>query len=335
MTISAEAEGIRATKQYTVSANPVASIDLGVTETSLRTGDVLHLNATPKRTNGTPVTDVALTWSYTYAPDDSIAPNGFPGGGGIVQFGRFVANYPGRYTLLAQYGRPAPARRSSRAARRPPAHHGHGPWQHHRNARVRPVAVDGGSGRDYFLVAPGAAMATRWSSTSRPGHHRQDRRVQVNARTINDVTVFPTGVTVALARRRVDRVNGVVFLDPANTAHPKVRTSARTDGVVHNIFETTTTSSPPGREIRHRRGKDSTNPKYLRIRHPNARLQTWFTRHCYSAPGGVVRRCRCGHGKYGGTIGSQAGPVYRVNIGHEIFPYFRSDSSSTFPLTRN
>src|SRR5687768_7964875 len=38
VTISAEAEGIRATRQYTVSANPVATIDLGVTETSIRTG---------------------------------------------------------------------------------------------------------------------------------------------------------------------------------------------------------------------------------------------------------------------------------------------------------
>ena len=45
-----------------------------------------------------------MTWAYSYVPDDSIAPNGLPGGAGIVQFGRFTGNYPGRYTLMASAG---------------------------------------------------------------------------------------------------------------------------------------------------------------------------------------------------------------------------------------
>ena len=54
VTISAEAEGQSAVTRYTVMASPVARIDASIRETSVNTGDVVHLVAVAKRANGTP-----------------------------------------------------------------------------------------------------------------------------------------------------------------------------------------------------------------------------------------------------------------------------------------
>jgi hypothetical protein len=94
VTISVDAEGMRASKSFTITANPVAKLEIGIAESQMRTGDVIHLKATARRANGSVVADAPITWSYTYVPDDSIAPAGLPGGAGIVQFDRFAANYP-------------------------------------------------------------------------------------------------------------------------------------------------------------------------------------------------------------------------------------------------
>jgi uncharacterized protein YjdB len=241
VTITAEAEGIRATKQYTVTTNPVATIELGITDQQIRTGDVIHLKATAKRANGTPVTDAALTWSYTYTPDDSIAPNGFPGGGGIVQFGRFVANYPGRYTVMAQYG-PANARTTIQVAprdvRRRITVMGRGTITDTHSSDLWPWT--GKDGRDYALVGTwgGNGYAMVFDITD-PSNIFKTDSVQVNARTINDVTVSPDGRYGVLSREGAsDRVNGVVFLDLANPAHPKVAAtfSQELTGGVHNML---------------------------------------------------------------------------------------------------
>lgn len=86
-TISAELDGVRATRTFTVAANPVARLEITVKEDQFRTGDVVHLTATARSAAGATVADAPVTWTYTYVPDDSIAPNGVPGGAGIVQFG--------------------------------------------------------------------------------------------------------------------------------------------------------------------------------------------------------------------------------------------------------
>ena len=342
VTISAEAEGIRATKPYTVSANPVASIDLGVPETSLRTGDVVHLKATPKRANGTPVTDVALTWSYTYAPDDSIAPNGFPGGGGIVQFGRFVANYPGRYTLLAQYGS-ASARTTIQVAprdvRRRITVMGRGNINETHTSDLWPWT--GKDGRDYALVGTwgGNGYAIVFDITD-PANIFKTDSVQVNARTINDVTVSPDGRYGVLSREGAsDRVNGVVFLDLANPAHPKVAAtfSQELTGGVHNMFATNDYffAVSGGAKYVIVDVKDIYHPKYVsEYRHPNARLHDLWVHDgiAYSAQGGVgTVVVDVGNGKYGGTIEKpKLVTTYRVNSGHEIFPYFQKSTGKVY-----
>jgi hypothetical protein len=342
VTISAEAEGVRATKQYTVSANPVASIELGVTESTIRTGDVLHLNATAKAANGSPVSDVELTWSYTYAPDDSIAPNGFPGGGGIVQFGRFVANYPGRYTLLAQYGS-ATARTTIQVAprdvRRRITVQGRGSITDTHTSDLWPFT--GKDGRDYALVGTwgGNGYAMVFDITD-PANIFKTDSVQVNARTINDVTVSPDGRYGVLSREGAsDRVNGVVFLDLANPAHPKVAAtfSQELTGGVHNMFATNDYffAVSGGAKYVIVDVRDIYNPKYVsEYRHPNARLHDLWVHDgiAYSAQGGVgTVVVDVGNGKYGGTIENpKLVTVYRVNSGHEIFPYFQKSTGKVY-----
>jgi hypothetical protein len=342
VTITAEAEGVTATRQYTVAANPVASIELGVTESTIRTGDVIQLKATPKSANGAAVPDVGLTWSYTYAPDDSIAPNGFPGGGGIVQFGRFVANYPGRYTLLAQYGN-ATARTTIQVAprdvRRRITVMGRGTITDTHTSDLWPWT--GKDGRDYALVGTwgGNGYAMVFDITD-PANIFKTDSVQVNARTINDVTVSPDGRYGVLSREGAsDRVNGVVFLDLANPAHPKVAAtfSQELTGGVHNMFATNDYffAVSGGAKYVIVDVKDIYNPKYVsEYRHPNARLHDLWVHDgiAYSAQGGVgTVVVDVGNGKYGGSIEKpKLVTVYRVNSGHEIYPYFQKATGKVY-----
>ncbi|HEX9564917.1 MAG TPA: Ig-like domain-containing protein [Gemmatimonadaceae bacterium] len=341
-TISAEVEGVRAEVHYTISANPVTSIEMGIGETAIRTGDVIPLKATARRANGSAVTDAAITWSYTYTPDDSIAPNGFPGGGGIVQFDRFVANYAGRYTLLAQYGA-ANARTTLQVAprdvRRRITVMGRGTITETHTSDLWPW--EGRDGRDYALVGTwgGNGYAMVFDITD-PSNIVKTDSVQVNARTINDVTVSPDGRYGVLSREGAsDRVNGVVILDLANPAHPEVAStfSQELTGGVHNMFATDTHlfAVSGGAKYVIIDTKDIYNPKYVsEYRHPNARLHDLWVHDgiAYSAQGGVgTVAVDVGNGKYGGTIENpKLITVYRVNSGHEIYPYFQKSTGRVY-----
>lgn len=342
VTITAESEGVRAARQYTVMTNPVASIELGTTEQQIRTGDVIRLKATAKRASGEPVNDIGITWSYTYTPDDSIAPNGFPGGGGIVQFGRFVANYPGRYTLLAQYG-PASARTTLQVAprdvRRRITVMGRGNITDTHTSDLWPFT--GRDGRDYALVGTwgGNGYAMVFDITD-PANMVKTDSVQVNARTINDVTVSPDARYGVLSREGAsDRVNGVVFLDLSNPAHPTVAStfSQELTGGVHNMFATNDHffAVSGGAKYVIVDVKDIYNPRYVsEYRHPNARLHDLWVHDgiAYSAQGGVgTVVVDVGNGKYGGTIEKpKLVTTYRVNSGHEIFPYFQKATGKVY-----
>ncbi len=102
VTIEVESEGVRTSRAFTVTPNPVAKVEIMMPEAPMRTGDVIHLKAAARRANGAEIAGYPITWSYTYAPDDSIAPAGTPGRGGDRAVRSVRGNYPGRYTVLAQ-----------------------------------------------------------------------------------------------------------------------------------------------------------------------------------------------------------------------------------------
>jgi hypothetical protein len=341
-TITADAEGVKATRTYTIVANPVASLELGIKESSLRTGDVIHLNATAKRADGSTVADAPITWSFTYAPDDSILPSGLPGGPGIIQFGRFTANYPGRFVLLAQSAgahaqttiqvAPRDVRQKIQVMSRGTINTTHTsdlwPWT-------------GKDGRDYCIVGTwgGDGYAIIFDITDMDHIVRTDS-IKVDARTINDVTVSPDGRYAVMSREGAsNRINGVVFLDLAVPAHPKIASSFDQEltGGVHNMFATDTHlfAVSGGAKYVIIDATDIYHPKYVsEYRHPNARIHDLWVRDgiAYSAQGGAgVVVVDVGNGKWGGTIEKpKLITVYAVNSGHEIYPYFQKSTGKTY-----
>lgn len=341
-TVTAEAEGATARITITVVANPVAKVEITVAESQVRTGDVVRLTAVAKRASGSAVTDAPITWSYTYMPDDSILPAGLPGGAGIVQFDRFTGNYPGRYTLLAQSAGvtaqtslqvvPRDVRQRIQVTSRGNINTSHTsdlwPWT-------------GRDGRDYVLVGTwgGDGYALVFDITDMDNIVKTDS-VRVDARTINDVTVSPDGRYGVLSREGAsNRQNGVVILDLADPAHPKIASTFTQEltGGVHNMFATNDYlfAVSGGAKYVIVDVRDIYKPTYVsEYRHPNARLHDLWVRDgiAYSAQGGVgVVVVDVGNGKYGGTIEQpKLITTYPVNSGHEIYPYVQKKTGRTY-----
>jgi hypothetical protein len=339
VTISAEAEGISDQRRYTITSNPVASIESAIKETSINTGDVVHLVATAKRANGTPVADAKIDWSFIYTPDDTTVA---PGGPGIIDNGLFTANAPGRFTLVAQSGtvtsrtvmdvKPRDVRRRITITGRGNVSTTHTsdlwPWT-------------GKDGRDYCLVGTwgGDGYGLVFDITDMNNIVKTDS-IKIDARTINDVTVSPDGRYGVLSREGAsNRVNGVVILDLANPAHPKIASTFDQEltGGVHNVFATNDHlfAISGGQKYVIIDVKDIYKPKYVsEYQHPNARIHDLWVRDgiAYSAQGGVgTVVVDVGNGKYGGTIEKpKLINVFPINSGHEIYPYYQKSTGKTY-----
>jgi hypothetical protein len=341
VTITAQAEGASATIRHTVASNPVTSLTVDLKESSVKTGDVVHLTAIARRANGATVTDVPITWSYTYAPDDTIAA---PGATGVIDRGLFAAEVPGRYTLLASAGN-ATARGilevQTREARRRISVTGRGSINHVHTSDFWPWT--GKDGRDYALVGTwgGDGWAYVMDITDLGNIVRSDS-VKVDARIINDVMVSPDGRYGVLSREGAsNRVNGVVILDLANPAHPKVAAtfdSALTGGV-HNMFTTNDYlfAISGGDKYVIIDVKDIYHPRYVsEYNHPNSRIHDVWVNDglAYSSEWGTgVVVVDVGNGKYGGTIEQpKLVNTFPTTSGatHEIFPYFQKNTGKVY-----
>jgi hypothetical protein len=341
VTITAEAEGARESVRYAVAANPVTSLEINLAETSLRTGDVIKLQATARHARGAVVADVPITWAYTYTPDDTIAA---PGATGIIDQGRFAAEVPGRYTIMASAGN-ANARKvidvKPRDARRRINVVGRGNINNVHTSDLWPFT--GKDGRDYAIVGTwgGDGWAYMFDITDMANMRKTDS-VQIDARSINDVTISPDGRYGVLSREGAsNRVNGVVILDLANPAHPKIasRFDQELTGGVHNVFATNDHIFAISNGDRYViiDVKDIYSPKYAgEYNHPNSRVHDVWVHDgiAYSSEWGTgVVAVDVGNGKYGGTI---AKPVliatYPTTSGatHEVFPYIQKSTGKVY-----
>jgi hypothetical protein len=341
VTITAEFEGSRATIRHTVAANPVASLSIDVAENTVRSGDVLHLKATAKRAGGGVIPDVPITWSYTYVPDDTIAA---PGATGIIDRGLFAAEVPGRYTLLATAGATT-ARKvvqvTPRDVRKRINVVGRGAINWVNTSDLWPWSAK--DGRDYALVGTwgGDGWAYVFDITNLGAPVITDS-VKVDARTINDVTVSPDGRYGALSREGAsNRVNGVVLLDLANPAHPKIAATFDQEltGGVHNMFATDSHlfAISGGDKYVIVDVKDIYSPKYAgEYNHPNSRVHDVWVRDgiAYSSEWGTgVVAVDVGNGKYGGSIENpKLIATYPTTSGatHEIYPYVQKSTGKTY-----
>lgn len=344
VTISAEAEGITAQQRYTVVASPVARIDATIRETTVNTGDVVHLAATARRSDGEVVPDAKIDWSFLYTPDDTTVA---PGGPGIIDRAPdgtplFAANAPGRFTLVAQSGnvvartvvdvKPRDVRRritvTGRGAITSTATSDLWPWT-------------GKDGRDYCLVGTwgGDGYAIVFDITDLNNIVRTDS-IKVDARTINDVTVSPDGRYGVLTREGAsNRVNGVVILDLANPAHPKIAATFDQEltGGVHNAFATNDYlfAISGGEKYVIIDVRDIYKPKYVsEFKYPGARIHDLWVHDgiAYSAQGGIgAVIVDVGNGRWGGTIEKpKLINVFPINSGHEIYPYFQKSTGKTY-----
>src|SRR5687767_2518086 len=231
VTITAEAEGVSATKAYTVVANPVTTLELKIPETTLRTGDVVRLNGTTKRADGSVVTDAPITWSFTYTAPEGNTVKAL-GGPGIIDDGLFVANYPGRFNILASAGA-AHARTAIEVTQRNVKQRltitGRGIIRDTHTSDLWPYT--GKDGRDYCIVGTwgGDGVAHVFDITD-PSNIVKTHSIKIDARTINDVTVSPDARYAVLSREGAsNRVNGVVFLDLKDPARPVISSTFETE----------------------------------------------------------------------------------------------------------
>jgi hypothetical protein len=236
-TITAESEGVSTNLRLNIRPNPAANIEIANTETNVRTGDVITLNATAKANNGNTV-DVPITYSFVAQPEDNL---GQGAEGQINQDGKFVANVPGVFTLSARSGN-AITDQVVRVTERNVAQDievvGHGQVF---DVHTSDLWVwEGVDGRDYAITGTwGANGDTYFWDVTDPANITPIDTVRVDARTVNDVKISEDGTIGVITREGAsDRKNGMVVLDVSNPRDVKIFSEYNEGltGGVHNAF---------------------------------------------------------------------------------------------------
>jgi hypothetical protein len=229
------------TEQLSVEVveNPVVSMELTADRTEARTGDVIHLSAVAKDRQGNVVSDLPVMYSVQAHPD-RMNP-GASASGQVAQDGRFVAEQPGQYTVIANSGgsfataildiEPRNVARTVEVVGQAPV----------RDRHTSDLWVwEGADGKDYAITGTWGAEghAYVWDVTD-PANMKMIDTISVDARTVNDVKVSEDGKTAVISREGAsNRRNGIVILDVSNPA--EVTKISEFDeeltGGVHNVF---------------------------------------------------------------------------------------------------
>ncbi|MCH7716152.1 MAG: Ig-like domain-containing protein [Gemmatimonadetes bacterium] len=341
VTLTAMIEGARSTVDYTVVPFPATRLEITGGLDDARTGDVLRFAPRATDANGDPVDGIPITWTLTFTPDDSINA---PGASGQIVDGAFVGEVPGQYTVIASAG-PLNARRTvdlrPRNIVREIELRGRGTVRETHSADL--WVFEGRDGRDYAITGTWRASgkAYFWDVTDPTNIFKTDS-IQVDARTINDVKVSPDGRYAALSREGAsNRRNGVVILDLADPAHPRIA-SVYDDGLtggVHNMFATDDYlfALSAGDKYIILDVRDIENPTYVsEYNHPDSRVHDVWVHDgiAYSAEwGNGVVVVDVGNGKWGGSIEN---PVFVTNVPypvgrtHAVFPYFQEGTGKFY-----
>jgi len=340
--VSASVEGVTEQVTYRVRPFPATRARLDGGADAARTGDVLRFSFAAVSGGGSPVEDLPVTWAYTFVPDDSIQA---PGAAAIVEDGAFVAEVPGRYTVLAMSG-PLTARRAVRVTPREAVRK----VEFQGQGRVSNVhtsdlwVFEGLDGRDYAVTGTWGAdgWAYFWDVTD-PTNPLKTDSLRVDARTVNDVKVSPDGRYAALSREGAsNRRNGVVILDLADPAHPVIASTFDGNGVtggVHNMFATNDHLFvlAGGDKYVILDMDDPYAPRFVsEYNHPDSRIHDVWVHDgvAYSSEweNGVVV-VDVGNGRWGGSIEN---PVfvtsvpYPVGRTHAAFPYHQESTGKFY-----
>ena len=342
VTITVEVDGETEVRTpFDVEAFPATELTIEGGADQARTGDVLRFATRARGAEGA-VTDLPMTWAYTFVPDDSIRS---PGASAIVEQGAFVAEVPGRYTVLAMSG-PLTARKTiavhGRDAVQEIELQGRGSVSDTHTSDL--WIFEGVDGRDYAITGTWSASgwAHFWDVTD-PTNIVKTDSLQVDARTVNDVKVSPDGRYAALSREGAsNRRNGVVILDMADPAHPTIASTFESNGVtggVHNMFATDDYlfALANGDKYVIIDMSNPYDPQFVsEYNHPNSRVHDVWVHDgiAYSSEwqNGVVV-VDVGNGRWGGTIEN---PVfvtkvpYPVGATHAAFPYLQESTGKFY-----
>jgi hypothetical protein len=341
VTITATIDSVSAAIQHAVVANPVVRLELALPREAVRTGDVVSLTATARDRAGRVVDQAPIAWSLAYVPDDSIRA---AGAAGDVRNGKFVAEFAGQYVLTATSGHVAARQvidvRPRDAVRRITVT-GRGSITNVHVTDLWPWT--GADGRDYCLVGTfqGDGIAYVYDITD-PARLVKTDSIKVDARAINDVMVSPDGRYGVISREGAsDRVNGVVILDLAVSAHPRIIAtfSDQLTGGVHNVFATNDYLYAISNLDKYLiiDMKDPAHPRRVgEYNHPESRVHDLWVHDgiAYSSEWGVgLVIVDVGNGKYGGT---PQRPVLVNTVAttsgqtHEVFPYFQKSTGKVY-----
>lgn len=228
--------GVSNTINFKVLSNPVERLVIDVPGSEARTGDVLKFQATGFDKNGN-ATDVPVL----YAVSSKASEPGAGASGMIDEEGRFVAEKPGSYTIMATCGSVSASSTIEivpRNTKRKIELVGQGLVN---NKHTSDLWVwEGIDGRDYCVTGTWGAdgFAYFWDVTD-PGNIKRIDSVQVDARTVNDVKVSEDGSICIISREGAsNRKNGIVILDVKNPYDVKIISTFddQLTGGVHNLF---------------------------------------------------------------------------------------------------
>jgi len=307
-----------------------------------RTGDVVRFQTRALDPGGRALAGMPVEYAYELLRTDfdhagSSAP-------AQIRGNRFVADVPGVYEVTARAAG-LTARHTFEVAPREVVRElevvGHGLTNRYRTTDL--WVFEGRDGRDYALtgskVAGGYAFVF---DVTDPSNIVKTDSILVDARTVNDVKASPDGRYAALSREGAsNRRNGVVILDLADPAHPRVASTFEEGltGGVHNVFATDTHlfALSNGDKYLILDMTDLENPRYVsEYDHPDSRVHDVWVHDgmAYSAEWGTgVVVVDVGNGRWGGAIDH---PVYVTTIPlptgatHAVFPYFSESAGRNY-----
>jgi hypothetical protein len=235
LTISSD--GINNTTQFKVLKNPVTKLTIDMSTTKARTGDVLTFKSNTFDKSGKPISEVPVI----YTVNSVLYEDGSGAAAIISQDGRFVAEKPGTYTILATCGTVssmASVEIEPRNVARKIELIGKGRVNTKHTSDL--WVWEGVDGRDYCVTGTWMAdgYAYFWDVTN-PGNITLVDSVQVDARTVNDVKVSEDGTICVISREGAsNRKNGIVILDVSNPSNVEIISTYddQLTGGVHNLF---------------------------------------------------------------------------------------------------
>ena len=224
-TIEASSGAGKGSMSLTVVRNAITALTIDPVPNKTRTGDVVRLNARATGANGT-FDNRSVNWAVT------------GDGARVYPDGAFVAHLPGTYIVTASVGSTETATSiavSPRNVERSIEVVGHTFTKD--NGVLVPTAEQWIFG-DYAYVSTNHDKLMVFD-ISDPANPKLTDMVKVDARHINDVSTTADGKIGVITREGAsNRKNGIVFLDMADPAHPKIISeyTLTVTGGVHSAF---------------------------------------------------------------------------------------------------